>query len=79
MKKLMLVFLAAFMAVGLSAFTSNNFDDVYYKNDQDVLTATTATPCPNGQITGCWKAIPELFGADRQLFHGDGAPYMRNQ
>ena len=79
MKKLILVFFAALSAVGLSSFTSNNYGDVFYKNASDQLVETTATPCTEGSIPDCERAIPELLGTVKQLYHANGVPYTRNQ
>ncbi len=78
MKKLLLVFMAAILAIGFSAFSPQALTGVYYyPSSTSSLMPTIQIPCPDGPIFNCIAPIPELGNAPRQLFKENGDPYSR--
>ena len=77
MKKLLLVFLAAFLAVGFSAFTTDKLDGAFYKNPgSETLLPTTVSICvASGE--DCIEPVPEENFEERQIYNAAGQKLKR--
>ena len=74
MKKILLVFFAALMAIGFTAFTPKKVDGSWYRNTANgPLLHTIVEPCA-GDDELCFKEVPEEDEV-RQLFDAQGNAY----
>jgi hypothetical protein len=79
MKKILLFFFVALMAVGMSAFTADTSADVYYKlPGSEELHPTVAQPCPIVGPFQCTRQIPEENNMVLPIFDANGNSYLRN-